>query len=57
MSRDDTFETVYPRYDFAPLVEIAIIAGGGLKRLAAFIGRSRATRGTATIGSGVGHAA
>jgi hypothetical protein len=57
MSRDDTFETVYPRYEFAPLVEIAIALGGGLKRLATTLGRNRASGGASAVDAGIGHAA
>jgi hypothetical protein len=53
MSRDDTFETVYPRYDFAPLVEIAIAVAGGLKRLATAIRRTP----SGAVDTGLGHAA
>jgi hypothetical protein len=53
MARDDTFETTYPRYDFAPLVEIAIALGGGLKRLVSAIRRTR----PGTIDTGLGHPA
>ena len=53
MARYDTFETVYPRYEFAPLVELAIIVGGGLKRLASAIRRTR----PGTVDAGLGHAA
>ena len=53
MSRDDTFETVYLRYDFAPLVEIAIALGGGLRRLVSAIRRIR----PGTVDTGLGHPA
>jgi hypothetical protein len=53
MTRYDTFETVYPRYEFAPLVDLAIIVGGGLKRLVSAIRRNRPV----AVDAGLGHPA
>ena len=53
MARYDTFETVYPRYEFAPLVDIAIALGGGLRRLVLAIRRTPA----GTVDTGLGHPA
>ena len=53
MARYDTFETTYPRYEFAPLVDIAIALGGGLKRLVSAIRRTPA----GTVDTGLGHPA
>jgi hypothetical protein len=57
MSRDETFETVYPRYDFAPLVEIAINLGGALMRLASTVGRNGRAGQHSPVDAGMGHAA
>jgi hypothetical protein len=53
MTRHDTFETTYPRYEFAPLVDIAIALGGGLKRLVSAIRRTR----PGTVDTSLGHPA
>jgi hypothetical protein len=55
MSRDETFETVYPRYDFAPLVEIAINLGGALMRLASTVGRNGRAGQHSPVDAGMGH--
>ena len=53
-----SFEETYPRYPFAPLVELGIAIAAWLKRVTTRTGKSgKSSRNTGAAGGAVGHAA
>jgi len=57
MTKAATFETTYPRYPFAPLVELGIAIAAWLKRVTSQDGKSdKHAHHTGINGGAVGHA-
>ena len=57
MNKATTYETIYSRYPFSPLVELGLALAAWLNGTADKAGKPTATKQSGSIGGTVGHAA
>ena len=57
MNKASSYETIYPRYPFAPLVELGLAFAAWLNSTANKAGKSGTANQSSSIGGTLGHAA